>query len=136
MEPFFKEYFRIYRESKLLKNVEWQHRDADLLILNRYQKDNLQQWYSGISVIASTSTHEGFHYAVAQGMLTGCEPLVFNWSTAKDFYDPWVVDSMEQATLRLKMWTPNKDPFLYANYIRRRHSPYFIASELIKKISK
>jgi glycosyltransferase involved in cell wall biosynthesis len=51
-------------------------------------KQDLVEWFADKSFIASFSEHEGFHYAIAEGMLCGLLPIVYDWEwgRAKDFW--------------------------------------------------
>lgn len=56
-------------------------------------------WYKNIDFILSPSDFESFHYALADGVLSGSIPVVWNWSEAVEIYkDSWIVSSDEQAT--------------------------------------
>ena len=48
--------------------------------------DDMAQWYSKIGFILSTSDHEGSHQAVAEGMASGCVPVIRNWDGATPLY--------------------------------------------------
>lgn len=59
-------------------------------------------FYSGADVILSPSESESFHYALADGVLSGCFPIVWNWQHADQVYDAsWVVRSTEEAVMRI-----------------------------------
>ncbi len=55
----------------------------------------MAEWYRKIDFIISPSDHESFHYAVADGMVSGCIPLIWPWEQAKDIYgDEYVFASI------------------------------------------
>lgn len=55
-------------------------------------------WYKGVDFILSPSDSESFHYALADGVLSGCIPVVWNWDGAQTIYSPtWIVNSNEEA---------------------------------------
>ena len=53
---------------------------------------SVAQMYQDFDIIWSTSQREGFHYAIAEGILSGLLPVVRNWEwgQAKDFWEPYV----------------------------------------------
>lgn len=125
----FSEYYskiRSMQMSMCIDNVEWRHRDADELIANRYENDDLGDFYNEIDVIASTSSHEGFHYALAEGMMCGCEPLILNWPTSRVFYGGFVRKDLKTASRWLQardFGNQRSDP---RSYIMRRYDPTHI----------
>ncbi len=59
-------------------------------------------FYRIVDHILSPSDYESFHYALADGVLSGCHPLVWPWQGAAAIYDPdWVVGSAEAAADRI-----------------------------------
>ena len=69
-------------------------------------KDDILQAYYNSDIVLSTSNHEGFHYVIAEGMLTGCYPIVFNWEwgQAKKFWSIYVLDSEQDIPIALQRW--------------------------------
>ena len=52
--------------------------------------------------ILSPSDFESFHYALADGVLSGCHPVVWPWEEAAAIYDPdWIVHSVDEAAERI-----------------------------------
>lgn len=47
---------------------------------------DIAEWYSHIGFILSTSDFEGSHQAVAEGMASGCIPVIRNWPGAAQLY--------------------------------------------------
>ena len=62
------------------------------------EKSDVNKFFADKSVVLSTSDHEGFHYAIAEGALCGCLPVVYNWEWgyARDFWGDYVFDSTKQ----------------------------------------
>lgn len=55
-------------------------------------------WYQNIDFILSPSDFESFHYALADGILAGCIPVIWNWGEAEILYkSKWIVESDENA---------------------------------------
>ncbi len=59
---------------------------------------NVREWYDKVDIILSPSENESFHYAVADGVLSGCLPIVWNWEEADKIYPThWVIKKSEEA---------------------------------------
>lgn len=59
---------------------------------------NVRYWYEKVDVILSPSENESFHYAVADGVLSGCLPIVWDWKEAAVIYPKdWIVSSISEA---------------------------------------
>ena len=55
-------------------------------------------WYRKIDVILSPSDFESFHYALADGVLSGCHPIVWPWAGAERLYTAdWLVSDENDA---------------------------------------
>lgn len=55
-------------------------------------------FYEGIDHILSPSDFESFHYALADGVLSGCHPIVWPWDEASEIYsNHWIVSDVVQA---------------------------------------
>lgn len=60
--------------------------------------NDMALWYEQVDFILSPSDFESFHYAVADGILMGCFPVIWPWSEANKIYnDKWVVDDNDLA---------------------------------------
>jgi len=65
--------------------------------------NDVADWYTGIDHILSCSDFESFHYALADGVLTGCHPLVWPWEEAETIYtSDWIVQDAEEAARRIE----------------------------------
>lgn len=63
---------------------------------------DVADWYKKVDYILSPSDFESFHYALADGVLSGCFPLVWPWDEADAIYsDDWIVDTVEKAVERI-----------------------------------
>ncbi|MHC3916902.1 hypothetical protein ACI0FN_02900 [Alcaligenes nematophilus] len=61
--------------------------------------NDVAKFYEGVDYILSPSDFESFHYALADGVLSGCWPVLWSWGEAKEIYDSsWVVDNVSEAT--------------------------------------
>src|SRR5690606_28305475 len=55
--------------------------------------NDMPAWYEGIDFILSPSDFESFHYAVADGVLSGCVPVIWPWDEAESIYaKDWIFD--------------------------------------------
>ncbi len=80
--------------------------EADPAIRGRIVFDawgnDVADWYRTVDFVLSCSDSESFHYALADGVLAGCLPVVWPWPGAESTYDPsWIVHSIKQATERV-----------------------------------
>lgn len=72
---------------------------AEHVIFDPHGND-MPDWYASVGLILSTSDHEGSHQAVAEGMATGCIPLIRNWTGAERIYPPKYVSDTATGLLR------------------------------------
>lgn len=61
-----------------------------------YEKwdNNVNQWYGNLHFILSPSDNESFHYALADGIVAGCYPLLWNWKGYNEVY-PFIESVIE-----------------------------------------
>ena len=76
--------------------------ESDPLIKERVRFDpfghDVAQWYQGIDCILSCSDSESFHYALADGVLSGCLPIVWPWEGSEKIYPAeWLVSDYDDA---------------------------------------
>lgn len=84
-------YDRIERDARLAGRVEFSPWGNDVAA-----------WYKDVDVILSCSDTESFHYALADGVLSGCLPVVWPWAGAAKTYSPdWVVGDEKEAGGRI-----------------------------------
>lgn len=128
----FWEYLRPIIDGTEGLNVEFDMRQINL---GTYQteKSDVNEFFKDKSVVISTSKHEGFHYAIAEGMLCGCMPVVYNWEwgQAKDFWKPYVHDSVQEMAEAITKYKPSKE---YRKYIEDNFSPEVLVPKLEKEI--
>ncbi|PLR67958.1 glycosyltransferase [Bacillus sp. UMB0893] len=59
----------------------------------------VSEWYRKLRFILSPSDFESFHLAVAEGMASGCFPLIRNWHGAKELYpNDYIFSDVSEAT--------------------------------------
>jgi len=59
---------------------------------------DMPAFYADMDYVISTSLFESFHYSIAEGMLSGCLPLIHSWKGAERLYpDGCFFDTPEQA---------------------------------------
>lgn len=125
------EYQKFKRLSAGLENIQIETRSVGLTERGRYEPADLVQWYRDKAVILSTSDHEGFHYAVAEGALSGCMPVVWNWPSSEAFWAPYLVESVEQAAERIASYRPSPE---WRRYVLDNFCPEKLVRELLEKI--
>jgi glycosyltransferase involved in cell wall biosynthesis len=60
--------------------------------------NDVKQWYQKVSFILSPSDNESFHYALADGVMAGCIPVVWPWEGASETYNSnWIVKNINSA---------------------------------------
>ncbi|MEO0398448.1 MAG: hypothetical protein AAF224_03385 [Pseudomonadota bacterium] len=65
--------------------------------------NDVASWYEKIDVMLSCSDFESFHYALADGVLSGCLPLIWPWDEADKIYtDDWIVTDTNDAVERVQ----------------------------------
>lgn len=71
--------------------------------------NDVAKFYEGMDFILSPSDFESFHYALADGVLSGCWPILWSWGEAKEIYDPsWVVNDISEAADRVIEFSTKK----------------------------
>jgi len=73
---YYEEQYKRIEESALLK---------DAVIFDGHGND-MDHWFTTVGYIVSTSDFEGSHQAVAEGMASGCVPLILPWEGADELY--------------------------------------------------
>ncbi|TLF47249.1 hypothetical protein FEI13_16370 [Halomonas urmiana] len=64
--------------------------------------NDVAAWYKKIDHILSPSDFESFHYALADGVLSGCNPIVWSWDEAEFLYtSDWIVKGASDAADRI-----------------------------------
>lgn len=98
-------------------------------------KSDVNEFFADKAVVISTSEHEGFHMAIPESMYCGCMPCVFNWEFGqpRDFWRPFVSDSLEEMAEQIKAYQPSKK---YRQYVLRKFSPKKLIPQLQKELAK
>ncbi|MPC00385.1 hypothetical protein YZ37_000805 [Campylobacter lari] len=87
LEYYYKQYDRI-EKNIALKNA---------VVFDEYG-NNMPEWYQKIDFILSPSDHESFHYALADGVISGCIPILWNWEEAEKIYTKeWIIKDVQSA---------------------------------------
>lgn len=82
--------------------------------------NDVATWLRDKDVILSCSDSESFHYALAEGVLTGCFPIVWPWEDADAIYHKeWIVSDSTAAADRIQKFfglsTDRREAALRAN---------------------
>ncbi|WP_156026484.1 hypothetical protein [Sulfitobacter donghicola] len=93
------------KELEIYHDIYPRFEEGGLLHGHVYFEDwgnDVAQFYSGIDVILSPSDTESFHYALADGVLSGCFPVVWPWEAADRVYTPdWIVSDVVSGAARI-----------------------------------
>jgi len=73
---FYEAQYKRIAESELLKGA---------VTFDGHGND-MDTWFTKVGYIVSTSDFEGSHQAVAEGMASGCIPLILPWEGADELY--------------------------------------------------
>ena len=98
---FYNALFKRIEESPYSQDVVFDKHGSDML-----------EWYSKIGFLLSTSDFEGSHQAVAEGMASGCIPVIRNWLGADELYPAeYTYDfNADAETAAKKVLSWKKDP--------------------------
>lgn len=67
------------------------------VVFDKWSND-VEQWYQKIGFILSPSDNESFHYALADGVMAGCIPILWPWEGAEHVYtDDWIARDLDEA---------------------------------------
>lgn len=92
LDYYFELYRRLESDAKLTDRVAFYPWGNDVA-----------SWYQNVDHILSPSDFESFHYALADGVLSGCHPLVWPWEEAAELYaSKWVVADTASAASRIE----------------------------------
>ena len=91
LEFYYKQYSRIKNNSKL----------RNAIIFDGYDQD-MPEWYQKINIILSPSDHESFHYALADGIASGCYPIIWERPHAAQLFSKqYIVENTEKAFVKV-----------------------------------
>lgn len=72
--------------------------------------DDVNDWFTMVGFILSPSDFESFHMAIGEGMLTGAQPIIWNWDGAAEIWgDKWVVQSLQDAKQAVESGEPSQE---------------------------
>lgn len=92
LDYYYELYRRIDADSTMVKRVHFYPWGNDVAA-----------WYKNIDHILSPSEFESFHYALADGVLAGCHPVVWPWAEAKSLYTSrWVIEDTASAASQIE----------------------------------
>jgi glycosyltransferase involved in cell wall biosynthesis len=91
-------YWRQYRRIRLNNPLQ------RAVIFEDWGND-MPDYYQNVDHILSPSDYESFHYALADGVLSGCHPLLWPWDEAEAIYSPqWIVRDVADAANRIQQF--------------------------------
>lgn len=80
--------------------------------------EELMLWYQDKDWVLSTSTEESFHYALAEGMASGCLPVIHCWNSSRELYPPErIFRTVEEAVSIILADKANPFPVSYRQWI-------------------
>lgn len=121
LEYYYKQYDRIEKNIRL-KNA---------VIFDGYD-NNMPEWYQKIDFILSPSDFESFHYALADGVASGCIPVIWNWEESDIIYKKdWIINNTQEALCYIQETMHNKDKI---NQIRMENRNFIINKYGYEKI--
>lgn len=99
--PFMQHKSRVDQLQYYLDQYEKVEKTRLNVIFHEWGND-VAKFYENIDYILSPSDFESFHYALADGVLSGCYPVVWPWEEAEDIYSSeWVVADVSAAAERI-----------------------------------
>lgn len=81
---------------------------------------DIAAWMADKDYIVSTSTNEGAHNVVMEGMACGLQPLVYDWPGARDFYPYESIFTTPDEFARLALESPH-NPLAHRDYAASRY---------------
>ena len=115
---------KLYIKGKRPEEYEWMHAPGRIKELDYYYEqykrleteplrsavifdgfaNDMADWYQKIDFILSTSDHESFHYGLADGVASGCIPLLWPWDGAATVYDAsWIVQDVPDGVQKIEV---------------------------------
>lgn len=87
--------------DKVYKRIQEDERLSEAVSFAPWGND-VALWYRDIDFILSPSDFESFHYALADGILSGCDPILWDWEGAGRIYqDDWLVRELDDAVAKV-----------------------------------
>ncbi len=79
----------------------------------------MPDFYRSCDFILSTSPWESFQYAIAEGVLCGCDPIVYDWEGADEVYrTSWIWWAPEQVLWRVRDGAKPNPEYIAEHYSR------------------
>lgn len=94
-------YYKIYSDIE---------KDPDLKAAVEFHGwgNDVAKFYDMVDHILSPSDFESFHYALADGVLSGCHPIVWDWAEADVLYHrDWIVANTDAAVAKILRFRRN-----------------------------
>jgi glycosyltransferase involved in cell wall biosynthesis len=79
------------------KTFEYELKDCKNVVYHGRYND-LNDFWNKMDAVISTSIIESFSYNVAEAMACGCQPFVYNWNGAKEFWGGYVIYRVDNLT--------------------------------------
>lgn len=93
-QRYYEQFFTYMRQSEYGNTVVFDPHGPDV-----------QEWFSKIGFLLSTSDHEGSHQSVAESMASGAIPVIRNWVGADLIYPPkYVFSTVDEAVGLITKW--------------------------------
>lgn len=92
LDYYYEQYARIEASSLLSERVSFSNWGNDVAA-----------WYQTVDHILSPSDFESFHYALADGVLSGCHPVVWQWEEVEKLYTAeWTVNDIISGATKIE----------------------------------
>lgn len=141
--------YKLFIKGKRPEEYPWMHSKAKAEEMSYYQqqyqriKDNdwddhvsfeghgpIDEWLQKIGWILSVSDNESFHLSVAEGMASGCNPLILRWEGSNTIYPKHLIGQNTSKLYRSILESKNISSEENKIYIERR----FDKKTIIEKI--
>lgn len=105
-------------------------------------KDDINDFLKDKDIFISSSNHEAFHYAIAESMLCGLKPIVYNWEWGrpKDFWKDYVFNNINDIVKQILEWNnlpiskKRELSLSYRDYVIKNYSSQILSNKLQKKL--
>ena len=144
--------YKLFVKGKRPEEYPWMHSKAKAEEMSYYQqqyqriKDNgwdksvvfeghgpIDEWLQNIGWILSVSDNESFHLSVAEGMASGCVPIIYDWNGSDTIYDnSSIIQSSEQIIQFIE--NSNKSKLKIINDVKTYSRVKFSKDIISKKI--
>lgn len=96
---------------------------------------SLAKWYRDVGYILSPSDFESFHYSIAEGVASGCVPIIWPWEGVIEFYPADWVGRTDKELVEMTIDTSKKNANVVESnksFISERYSMDIIFSKLLE----